>query len=69
MTHSFPLPAGLRLLECQPGAVLVLRVASRTHVAYCPLCQRPSRRVHSRYWRTLSDLPLADQPICLKVQV
>lgn len=69
MTHSFPLPAGLRLLECQAGAVLVLRVASRAHVAYCPLCQQPSRRVHSRYWRTLSDLPLADQPLCLKVQV
>jgi transposase len=69
MTLSFPLPASLRLLECQPGATMVLRAAPRAHVAYCPLCQRPSRRVHSRYWRTLTDLPLGNQPVCLKVRV
>lgn len=69
MTHSFPLPAGMRLLQRQPGATLVLWVAPQAHLACCPLCQRPSRRVHSRYWRTLTELPLGNQPVCLKVRL
>lgn len=27
-------------------------------MAYCPLCQGPSHRIHSRYERTLKDLPV-----------
>lgn len=64
--------AGLRLLRLEPGTqtlpTLVYLVPFRRG-ACCPLCQRLSRRVHSRYWRTLADLPYAEQSACLKVQV
>jgi transposase len=31
--------------------------------AACPLCQRPSSRVHSHYTRHLADLPCCGQPV------
>ncbi|MBO0793740.1 MAG: ISL3 family transposase [Ktedonobacteraceae bacterium] len=31
--------------------------------AACPLCQQPSRRVHSHYTRHLADLPCCGQPV------
>src|SRR5438477_3624299 len=37
--------------------------------AVCPDCRRPSTRVHSRYTRTLADLPWAGRALRLKVQV
>src|SRR5689334_18861772 len=39
----------------RPATTLTLRPRQRT--ARCPLCGRRSRRVHSRYERTLADLP------------
>jgi len=45
------------------GVTLVLTTTRRT--AHCPLCARRSRRVHSRYQRTLADLPWpAEAPCC-----
>lgn len=35
----------------------------------CPDCRQPSQRVHSRYWRTVADLPWADKQILLQWQV
>jgi transposase len=35
----------------------------------CPSCSRPSERVHSRYQRTLADLPWADFQVRLEVRV
>lgn len=69
MDLSFLLPDELRLLDCQPGEMLLVSVALRTCSGRCPLCQRPSRRVHSRYWRTLADLPLGEQPVCLRLRI
>jgi transposase len=37
--------------------------------ACCPLCQQPSRRVQSRYVRTLADLPCSGQRVSWQVQV
>jgi hypothetical protein len=34
-----------------------ISVASGTRRSRCPLCGRDSSRVHSRYLRTVSDLP------------
>lgn len=71
MSVLFLLPAGMRLLkvEQEDNATLlqpVVRMAARS--AKCPLCQRPSRRVHSRYWRTLQDLPCSGRAVRLRVQ-
>ena len=37
--------------------------------ADCPTCGRSSRRVHSRYWRRLRDLPWQGFPVELRVEV
>jgi transposase len=36
---------------------IVITATARRHVVACPECGQPSRRVHSRYQRTLADLP------------
>jgi transposase len=61
---------GLRLehvLVADTGLSLSLSTTRRT--AQCPLCSRRSRRVHSRYLRTIADLPWAGRSIILRVQV
>lgn len=35
----------------------------------CPICDQPTTRVHSRYTRTLLDLPWADQTVQLQLNV
>jgi len=52
------LPKGLDLesLSIESGRVSI-GVASGTRSSVCPLCGRGSSRVHSRYLRTVSDLP------------
>jgi transposase len=35
----------------------------------CPLCAIPARRIHSRYARTLADLPWADYRVRLQLRV
>ena len=56
-THEL-LPKGLRLesLGIQTGHVSI-RVSSEARRSRCPVCGRDSYRVHSRYSRTVSDLP------------
>jgi transposase len=56
-THEL-LPKGLDLesLLIETGRVSI-RVSSGTRRSVCPLCGRGSSRVHSRYARTVSDLP------------
>ena len=48
---------------------LQVTVASTQAIAQCPLCQTVSRRVHSRYERTLQDLTLAHYSMILQLQV
>lgn len=38
---------------------IILKLSSTQAVAYCPLCNSPTYRVHSHYERTLQDLPVA----------
>lgn len=47
-------------------ATLTLRAVAPT--APCPLCGQPSRRVHSRYTRTLTDLPAQGLAARLRLQ-
>lgn len=48
---------------------LTLQVASTNLEAICPGCEQPSRRVQSRYLRTLADLPWGQRPVRLQLQV
>ena len=52
-------PKGLAFegLSLGPGKRLVLRARAAGRAAPCPLCGANSRRVHSAYERTVSDLP------------
>ena len=80
MTHQssilrlLALPDYFRITDVQtdggePAPELTLSVISTRRFACCPLCQRPSRRVHSHYLRTLADLPCAGQALLLNVTV
>lgn len=61
---------GLAVLDLvlTPSLALI-RVASTASMAPCPSCGRPSDRVHSRYARTLADLPAHDRPVAIRLVV
>src|SRR3954451_11897501 len=66
-----PDPASVRLetwaIEpARPAITLTLRPRSRT--ARCPLCGRRSGRVHSRYERTLADLPWGEHAVLIRLR-
>jgi transposase len=54
------------LLEKQ---VLTLVLASTQPTRCCPVCSQPSTRVHSRYTRTLADLPCQGRLVRLQIEV
>lgn len=62
------IPTGLAVdrHELLDGA-LVVTASARVSFAVCPCCTRPSRRVHSRYARHVSDLPSAGRPVRLRL--
>ena len=65
-----PLPRGLKITLIGEGfdGVLV-HVSSIRRWARCPLCQAPSRHIHSRYCRTPADLPCVGRPLRLLLNV
>jgi transposase len=64
------LPAGLLVQHVLPSPNHLIIVASLDQTsADCPLCEAPSSHVHSRYERTLGDLPCQGQPVTLRVEV
>lgn len=46
--------------------VLTVTVTSTRAAACCPLCGVKSTRVHSRYWRTLADLPVSGMRVAVR---
>jgi transposase len=54
--------------SCTPTD-LMLTMSATASEAYCPICQVPSTRIHSRYQRTLFDLPLACHCVLIRLQV
>jgi transposase len=62
----------LRLTACHidhtAAQITLLVRATQTSVS-CPLCALPARRIHSRYTRTLADLPWADYRVRLQLCV
>ena len=72
LSRLSPDPASVRLdtwaIEpARPAITLTLRPRSRT--ARCPLCERRAGRVHSRYERTLADLPWGEHTVALRLRV
>ena len=62
----------LHLAACHidtPAAQITLLVRSTQARVPCPLCALPARRIHSRYERTLADLPWADYLVRLQLRV
>src|ERR671911_70104 len=51
-----------------PERVILLACAN-DRPATCPLCERPSTRVHSTYQRRLADLPWQGKLVELRVRV
>src|ERR671921_3006878 len=45
------------------GEVIVFALRTVAPEAHCPLCGHPSQRIHSRYLRTLADLPWQGIPV------
>jgi transposase len=56
-----------RIRIAEEGVIVELSSTRRT--ARCPLCSRRSHRVHSRYERTLADLPWAHRSVTLHLHV
>ncbi len=46
-----------------------LMLFSTQALVRCPVCSKPTHRIHSRYERTLTDLPWADYNITLQLRV
>ena len=51
------------------GVATVITAKSSLVEVACPDCGTPARRVHSRYVRTLADLPLGGRPVQLRLVV
>jgi transposase len=58
-----PDPNRLEVLSlAAEGETIILTARTRGETAQCPVCGRTSSRVHSRYRRTLADLPWQEIP-------
>ena len=62
------IPAGFAV-ECvsHAGEAIVVVARASALMAACPVCSRPSRRIHSRYVRQVSDLPSSGREVRLHV--
>jgi transposase len=72
LTRLLPDATTLRLDACDVDtttAQIILRVRSTQASVPCPLCTTPVRRIHSRYTRTLADLPWAEYRVHLQLRV
>jgi transposase len=68
--HSLPLiPSGLLIRQVVPSAdTVMITTAPKTPDACCPVCGHASHRVHSRYFRTLADLPWQGRAVLIRIQ-
>lgn len=70
MSPLLPNPAQLRLdlMRCDTDGITLV-VASTAEAAPCPLCQQRSGRIHSRYVRSLADLPWGGVAVHLQLTI
>lgn len=66
----FPLiPASLMVDQVSlDGEHLTIVASPRANAASCPVCRQPSGRLHSRYTRTLADLPWQGRRVAVQVR-
>ena len=72
LTQLLPTTPQLRLDTWHVDALttqLTLQVTSTQALVHCPICRVPTRRVHSRYVRTVADLPWASWRVVLHLHV
>lgn len=72
MSSSFLLPnyPGLQITELSKKDETLFFTIDSTHpTSICPLCQQSSSKVHSRYSRSVLDLPNADHKVKLHLNV
>lgn len=63
------IPVGLSVLQVVPGPDLVTIVtAPKSSQSPCPLCGTQSGQIHSRYTRTLADLPWQGRTVVVELQ-
>jgi len=65
-----PDPACLAVdsIRCSDQSIQLLVHVSQSAAA-CPLCGQPASRVHSRYVRTLTDLPWLEVPVQIRLTI
>jgi transposase len=65
-----PDPEALNLVGVSASAeVIILSAKTASRKARCPVCRKPSGRVHSRYTRTLADLPWQGVSVTVRLRV
>ena len=52
----------------QKDGAIEIELRTHQHSSRCPSCGQHSSRVHSRYRRTIADLPWAGLPACIMLQ-
>jgi zinc-finger of transposase IS204/IS1001/IS1096/IS1165 len=68
MRLSSLIPAGLIVERtAEEEGVMVVSARAATDERACPLCEQSSRHVHSRYVRTVADLPCAGKRVELRL--
>jgi transposase len=64
-----PNSAEVALICLRPKAGLIqVELCACQAVSFCPSCGRSSSRVHSRYWRTIADLPWQGVPVQISLR-
>lgn len=70
LTSLFLLPKNIAIEAVYPTKThLTVQVACRLQSAACPLCQRPSERIHGSYGRTVADVPCGGRKVTLAFTV
>jgi transposase len=65
----FPEVSGIRVDRAyREGTIVHLVAVAIRQAAKCPLCHRRSKRVHSRYERTIADLPCAGDVVTIHLR-
>jgi transposase len=65
-----PAPKLLNLIGIRATENAITLVAKTSScVARCPVCRKHSARIHSRYARTLTDLPWQGVPVTVRLRV
>jgi transposase len=70
LASLFLLPDTIAVEALYPSKThLTVQVACMLKNAACPLCERPSERIHSKYRRTVADVPCGGRRVTLALTV